>query len=191
MLNYIISAHFGFPLSLFSAPHTSRRPHTARSDARTHRTPHTAMLVLSRLQDSLRAVLAPPALHTAILLTPAGQLVSFASHASRCKDEIRVIAGLSGEVWQETQEQGAGMVDSELGRIVVLPVDEPPPEMGPPASVVPEDYQPLMLLVLNSTDAMEWEELQMKVRDAPYPSCFHPLFAHTATVGKGTREPDC
>jgi hypothetical protein len=124
-------------------------------------------------------VLSPPALHTAVLLTPSGQLVSFSSYASWPKDEIRVIAGLSGEVWQETQEQGSGMVDSEvrwpsrckgwnlgrvidwvqLGRIVVLPVDEPPELQLP----LPEDYQPLMLLVLNSMDAVEWEDLQTKV----------------------------
>ncbi|KAJ6520250.1 hypothetical protein C8R45DRAFT_54217 [Mycena sanguinolenta] len=147
------------------------------------------MLVLSRLQASLAQILAPPALHTAVLLTPAGQLVSFASRfsafaspdgvdAGRTKDEIRVIAGLSGEVWQETWRDGedegadtgtgvgeggregggAGMVDSELGRIVVLPVDDP---AGMP-SPLPEDYQPLMLLVLNATDEVEWEEMQAK-----------------------------
>ncbi|KAJ7620781.1 hypothetical protein B0H17DRAFT_1113456 [Mycena rosella] len=92
------------------------------------------MLVLSRLQDSLSQVLAPPELHTVVLLTPSGQLVSFSSYPSRSKDEIRVIAGLSGEVWQETQEEGSGMVDSE----------------------------PLMLLVLNSTEAVEWDDLQAK-----------------------------
>ncbi|KAJ7687422.1 hypothetical protein B0H17DRAFT_1070169 [Mycena rosella] len=117
------------------------------------------MLVLSRLQDSLSQVLAPPELHTVVLLTPSGQLVSFSSYPSRSKDEIRVIAGLSGEVWQETQEEGSGMVDSELGRIVVLPVDEPPEMLPHP---LPEDYQPLMLLVLNSTEAVEWDDLQAK-----------------------------
>lgn len=49
----------------------------------------------------------------------------------------------------------------QLGRIVVLPVDEPPEMLPQP---LPEDYQPLMLLVLNSTDEVEWEELQNKVR---------------------------
>ncbi|KAJ7634153.1 isoprenoid synthase domain-containing protein [Mycena polygramma] len=136
------------------------------------------MLVLSRLQDSLSAVLSPPSLHTAVLLTPSGQLVSFSSYPSRCKDEIRVIAGLSGEVWQETQEQGSGMVDSELGRIVVLPVDEPPELLPQP---LPDDYQPLMLLVLNSTDAVEWDDLQTKAvapsHDPPPP----PATAATTT----------
>jgi hypothetical protein len=57
------------------------------------------------------------------------------------------------------------MVDwMQLGRIVVLPVDEPPEMLPQP---LPEDYQPLMLLVLNSTDEVEWEELQNKVRVVP------------------------
>ncbi|KAJ7755061.1 hypothetical protein DFH07DRAFT_903996 [Mycena maculata] len=81
----------------------------------------TRMLVLSRLQDSLRSILSPPGLHTVVLLTPAGQLVSFASYASRSKDEIRVIAGLSGEVWSETAEMGAGMVDSEVRLLSLSP----------------------------------------------------------------------
>ncbi|KAJ7269303.1 hypothetical protein B0H12DRAFT_1009438 [Mycena haematopus] len=116
------------------------------------------MLVLSRLQASLAQILSPPGLHTAVLLTPAGQLVSYASRAGRTKDEIRVIAGLSGEVWQETWREGETEDANQLGRIVVLPVDEPL-EMPTP---LPEDYQPLMLLVLNATDGVEWEELQAK-----------------------------
>ncbi|KAF7302642.1 hypothetical protein HMN09_00898700 [Mycena chlorophos] len=138
------------------------------------------MLVLSRLRESLQQVLVAPDLHTAILLSPSGQLISFASYPSRRKDDIRVIAGLSGEVWQETQELGSGMVNSELGRIVVLPVDDfeniPQP--------LPDDYQPLMLLVLNSTDKVEWDELQAKV------SCFIADFpnmpAHTGSPGTST-----
>lgn len=66
--------------------------------------------------------------------------------------------GLSGEVWHETREEGVGMVDSELGRIVVLPVDDKIPDP------LPEDYQPLMLLSLNSTTDVEWEELKSKGR---------------------------
>ncbi|KAJ7103125.1 hypothetical protein B0H15DRAFT_874520 [Mycena belliarum] len=119
------------------------------------------MLVLSRLQDSLSQILEPPELHTVVLLTPSGQLVSFASYPSRSKDEIRVIAGLAGEVWQETLEQGFGIVDSEVGRIAVLPVDEPLELIPQP---LPEDYQPLMLLVLNSTEAVDSEDLLEKGR---------------------------
>ncbi len=74
----------------------------------------TAMLNLTNLRTLLLQVLSLPALHTAILFTPEGQLVSFASDSSRSKDEIRVVVGLSGEIWQETKEQGIGMVDSEV-----------------------------------------------------------------------------
>lgn len=72
------------------------------------------MLVLSALHNLLSQVLHPPGLHTAILLTPAGHLVSVATEQCRPKDEIHVVVGLSGEVWQETREQGYGMVDSEV-----------------------------------------------------------------------------
>ena len=56
-----------------------------------------------------------PGLHTAVLMTTEGQLVSVACDSCRPKDEIRIVVGLSGEVWQETKEQGVGMVDSEVG----------------------------------------------------------------------------
>ncbi|KDR85618.1 hypothetical protein GALMADRAFT_234587 [Galerina marginata CBS 339.88] len=117
------------------------------------------MLMLSTLHTLLSQVLSSPNLHTAVLLTPSGELVSSASEPARPKDEVRIIVGLCGEVWQETREQGCGMVDSELGRIIVLPVDEF--EDGP-EQVFSEEHQPLMLLALNATDAVEWDELQSK-----------------------------
>jgi len=96
-----------------------------------------------------------PGLHTAVLMTTEGQLVSVACDSCRPKDEIRIVVGLSGEVWQETKEQGVGMVDSELGRILVLPVEDSEEPLS-------DDHAPLMLLALNSTDAIDWEELQAK-----------------------------
>lgn len=128
------------------------------------------MLVLSSLNKLLKQVLAPPEIHTAILLTPAGDLVSFVSHDSRPKDEIRVLVGLSGEVWSETKQDGLGMVDSEvralcvsfqtklksssqLGRVIVLPVK---------ATDGPDVGEPLLLIAVNATDKVEWGELQMK-----------------------------
>ena len=72
------------------------------------------MLVLSTLHKLLSQILTLPDLHTALLLTPEGQLVSFASDPARPKDEILVVVGLSGEVWRETRQQGFGMVDSEV-----------------------------------------------------------------------------
>ncbi|TFK77508.1 hypothetical protein BDN72DRAFT_753845 [Pluteus cervinus] len=113
------------------------------------------MLVLSTLYSLLSQVLSQPGLHTAVLLTPTGQLVSVASEPSRPKDEIRVLVGLAGEVWQETKGDGVGMVESEMGRIVVLPVDE---DDGTGLG------SPLMLLALNSTDAVSWEESQKRGR---------------------------
>lgn len=143
------------------------------------------MLVLSTLHNLLAQILSLPDLHTALLLTPEGQLVSFAAETSRPKDEILVVVGLSGEVWRETRGQGFGMVDSEvishvlnsedrganpassdqLGRILVLPVEETEVAQGPNGS----DRQPLMLLALNSTDSVEWDDLQTKVK---YPRSF-------------------
>lgn len=73
--------------------------------------------MLSTLHNLLSQVLSLPTLHTAILLTPTGDLVSVASDPSRPKDEVRIIAGLAGELWQETKDQGYGMVDSEVSYI--------------------------------------------------------------------------
>ena len=75
------------------------------------------MLMLSILHSLLSQVLSPPHLHTAILFTTSGELVSATSEPLRPKDEIRIVVGLSGEVWQETKEQGYGMVDSEVRSI--------------------------------------------------------------------------
>ena len=72
------------------------------------------MLVLSTLHQLLSQILSSPHLHTAVLLTPSGELVSFASSFERPKDEIRVLVGLSGEIWRETKHHGFGMVDSEV-----------------------------------------------------------------------------
>ncbi|KAI4528748.1 hypothetical protein K525DRAFT_257857 [Schizophyllum commune Loenen D] len=119
------------------------------------------MLVLSALQNLLAQVLDPPSLHSAVLFTTAGQLISYAADSLRPKDEIRVVVGIAGEVWLETQGEGAegeggeGMVDSELGRIIVIPIVEGGTE-GRGA--------PLMLLALNGTDSVAWEELQSKGR---------------------------
>ncbi|THH19376.1 hypothetical protein EW146_g1786 [Bondarzewia mesenterica] len=125
------------------------------------------MLVLSTLHKLLSQVLSLPDLHTAVLLTPEGQLVSCASDPSRCKDQIRVVVGLSGEVWQETGDQGIGMVDSELGRIIVLPVETPASSASEATSSGTEGekprVEPLMLVALNATNAVQWDELQSKV----------------------------
>ncbi|KJA28616.1 hypothetical protein HYPSUDRAFT_34065 [Hypholoma sublateritium FD-334 SS-4] len=117
------------------------------------------MLMLSSLNGLLSQVLSPPNLHTAVLLSPAGELVSFASQPSRSKDQVRIIVGLCTETWQETKQFGCGMIDSELGRIVVVPIDE---FSTGTQQIFPDEHQPLMLLALNATDAVEWEELLVK-----------------------------
>ena len=76
--------------------------------------------MLSILHSRLSQVLAPPHLHTAVLFTTSGELVSATSEPIRPKDEIRIIVGLSGEVWQGTKEQGYGMVDSEVRSVLHL-----------------------------------------------------------------------
>ena len=73
------------------------------------------MFNLSNLRSLLLQVLSLPSLHTAVLFTPEGQLVSYAADPHKSKDHVRVVVGLSTEIWQETKEQGIGMVDSEVG----------------------------------------------------------------------------
>jgi len=123
------------------------------------------MLVLSSLHNLLSQVISLPSLHTAVLFTPEGQLVSYAS--SRPKDEIRVVVGVSGEIWQETKRQGIGMVDSELGRILVLPV-LPLKETSSGKEPESVEGEPVMLVALNAQDIVEWDELRMKAKELVY-----------------------
>ncbi|KAL1712816.1 isoprenoid synthase domain-containing protein [Schizophyllum commune] len=145
------------------------------------------MLVLSALQNLLAQVLDPPSLHSAVLFTTAGQLISYAADSLRPKDEIRVVVGIAGEVWLETQGEGAegeggeGMVDSELGRIIVIPIVEGGTE-GRSA--------PLMLLALNGTDSVAWEELQSKVAQQPAPPPPPPPLPHASAASTARVRPD-
>ena len=77
------------------------------------------MLMLPALNRVLKQIVFPPDVLTAILLTPSGDLVSYVSHEGRPKDDIRLLTGLSAEVWSETKEHGIGMVDSEVRSISV------------------------------------------------------------------------
>lgn len=141
------------------------------------------MLVLSTLHRLLSQVLSHPHLHTAVLFTPAGELVSVASSSERPKDDIRVLVGLSGEIWRETKENGYGMAESEvivpifghwdtllmrgvelqLGRITVVPVEDDAEDHALPQHVYAPDVQPLLLIALNGTENVEWSELRSKV----------------------------
>ncbi|KAL5533753.1 hypothetical protein ACEPAG_213 [Sanghuangporus baumii] len=140
------------------------------------------MLALSSLNKLLGHVLAPPALHTAVLFTGSGALVSYATASSpesssgpRPKDDIRVLVGLASEVWAETKQDGEGMVDSELGRIIVLPIVPTSKQQqddgsgnnssnnnGNSSTQPPKDSA--LLIALNATDDIEWGDLQHKAQ---------------------------
>ncbi|KIM70107.1 hypothetical protein SCLCIDRAFT_101453 [Scleroderma citrinum Foug A] len=121
------------------------------------------MLVLRNLHNYLTQILSPPSIHTALLLTPEGALVSYATgkeNEIRSKDEIRIVAGLSAEVWAETRgtEGEEGTVEGELGRILVLPVEVPLEDASGPSD------EPLLLLALNGTTDARWEVMSSKAR---------------------------
>ncbi|KAG1821844.1 uncharacterized protein BJ212DRAFT_1264195 [Suillus subaureus] len=135
------------------------------------------MLNLSTLQTYLTQLLSPTdTIHTALLLTPEGAIVSFACSSSqmmclqRSKDEIWILAGLSAEVWAETRseegvEKGMGMAESEvswssrklLGRIVVVPVDDASPELQ-------DEREPLLLLAVNGGAEADWKTMCAKAK---------------------------
>ncbi|KAH0837914.1 isoprenoid synthase domain-containing protein [Lanmaoa asiatica] len=180
------------------------------------------MLVLPTLHTYLSQLLSPPSIHTALLLTPEGALVSYASQRSeessaeatsthgsqpspsssvisgaggipsspssiksneasssctpqgsksgsvasietrtepapqRSKDMIRMAAGLGAEVWAETRGEAEGMVESELGRILVLAVED--------GKVSDQDTEPLLLLAVNGTVEADWDTMRIKAR---------------------------
>ncbi len=58
----------------------------------------------------------------------------------------------------------------QLGKILVLPIDDSPDSSDSARFL---HRPPLMLLALNSTEDVEWEELQTKVR---LPSFSRPFF---------------
>lgn len=142
------------------------------------------MLLLSSLHNLLQQVLSLPELHTAVLFTPEGQLVSYASDPSKAKDDIRVFVGVSGEVWQETKQHGMGMVDSEvcehptstfvcanrrpsksqIGRIIVLPVLPLKDNGGANKEPVSDEGDPVMLVALNAKESVDWDRLRISVR---------------------------
>lgn len=72
------------------------------------------MLVLSRLNKLLDQIVSADEVHTAILMAPNGDLVSFVSHQSRPKDDVRVLCGLCSDIWSQTKRDGVGMLDGEV-----------------------------------------------------------------------------
>ena len=78
------------------------------------------MLNLAIFRKLLTQVLSGPEIHTAVLSTLSGSLISYASlnDISSTKKEIRLIVGLSGEIWGETREDPSaddvGMAECEV-----------------------------------------------------------------------------
>lgn len=148
-------------------------------DSNIHLILHVIMLNLANLRSLLLQVLSLPSLHTAVLFTPEGHLVSYASDPTRSKDEVRVVVGLSGDIWQETKEQAIGMVESEvclahvlplpptvlipleqLGRLLVASTEPPAPKEANGG----EAEAPILLLALNGDHSVSWKEMERKVR---------------------------
>jgi len=154
------------------------------------------MLVLATLHRLLSQVITSPGLHTAALLTPNGQLVSYACDPTRSKDDVRLVVGLSSEIWLEVADQGIGMVDSELGRILVMGVQDSvaTAHLGTdssPANSANTDHasdKPLMLVALSATEAVGWEDLEAKGRElikhlsSPVSRLRKPLSAASAST---------
>lgn len=63
------------------------------------------MLVLATFQKLLTQVLSPPNIHTVVLSSLNGHLISYVSSrkVEDTKDEIRMIVGLAWEVWNESR----------------------------------------------------------------------------------------
>ncbi|KAI0305090.1 hypothetical protein BC826DRAFT_979876 [Russula brevipes] len=161
------------------------------------------MLVLATLHRLLSQVISSPGLHTAALFTPNGQLVSYACDATRSKDDVRLVVGLSTEIWLEVADQGMGMVDSELGRILVMGVQDTVVTTGPRADSSPVNSantdhasdKPLMLVALSATEAVGWEDLEAKGRELiehlsrPVSRLRKPLAAGSASASASTPGP--
>ncbi|KAF8510424.1 hypothetical protein BU17DRAFT_98142 [Hysterangium stoloniferum] len=132
------------------------------------------MLSLPTLRNVLASVTSPPRLHTAILFTPSGNIIAQATNNS--KDNIRILVGVASEIWLEVGSQGIGMVEGELGKIIVLPLYRNSRTSGPArtgrshfrstSTSMPANgpNEPPLLVALNATDEVDWAELQIKAR---------------------------
>ncbi|KIJ53580.1 hypothetical protein M422DRAFT_201775 [Sphaerobolus stellatus SS14] len=132
------------------------------------------MLNLSALRTVLSSVVSPPRLHTVVLFTPSGDLIAHAESTQSSRDNMRLLVGVAAEVWATVREEGVGMVESELGKILVMPVYAKSPQqsrVGRSSSrstgskFSPEDgLNPPFIIALNATDDVEWAEMLIKSR---------------------------
>jgi len=144
------------------------------------------MLNLATLHTYLSQLITPPSVHTALLISPEGALVSYATDPAhpQPKDEVWAVAALAAETWAETraqtpsvngeeggeegrrEEADAGMVESELGRVVVVPVE--PGSSSHSKSTSPEgetpSAEPILLVAVNGLSDADWEGMVIKSR---------------------------
>ena len=75
------------------------------------------MLVLATFRRLLSQVLtSPDDIHTAVLATPTGNLVSYSSltEVDKTKSEIRTVIGLACEIWGEEGKEDSVMAETEV-----------------------------------------------------------------------------
>lgn len=75
------------------------------------------MLVLATFRRLLSQVLtSPDDIHTAVLTTPTGNLVSYSSlrEVDKTKSEIRTVIGLACEIWGEDGKEDSVMAETEV-----------------------------------------------------------------------------
>ncbi|ORY33380.1 hypothetical protein BCR39DRAFT_519597 [Naematelia encephala] len=146
---------------------------------------HGMLISPERVHRHLQATLADRnGPHTAVLTAPQGQILGSASVApnSDSKDSYTDDPGHEmndNEPWLETPERlrllvglasqwhtdESPRVECELGRLLMMPIALPDPEVPPQNAAVPvmrSRTPSSMLLVLNSTSSVSWSDLVVK-----------------------------
>jgi hypothetical protein len=100
------------------------------------------MLKLSALHNLLKQVLSQPYLHTSVLLTLEGRLVSTAHDPARSKDEIKVVVGLCAEAWKDAKGQEESvMLDSDVNSFFSFWMISSPLKMNPSSMAASSSYR--------------------------------------------------
>jgi len=111
------------------------------------------LLVPSALKATLERVVSPADVRTCVLLTSKSRLLSYASHPQYAEDLVKVLVSLAAGAWREAQrdktfhEEGGlakedqiVMMESELGRVVVMPIYAPSSsDVSPTPSFISSD----------------------------------------------------
>lgn len=136
------------------------------------------MLVLSTFRRLLSQVLTgSDDLHTAVLATLTGNLVSYASEKEiqPTKSEIRTIIGLACEIWGEDEKEDSVMAETDVCqtfqairiRLNVYPLQKSGKffvqtirPTNPPST--PKEA-PLLLLCLSASEGTSWQEISGRV----------------------------